>query len=175
MSCKFFTKRFVTITFLLLSACSKEPPTCSDAATVSQAKKAILAQILKAEQNNILANIFIAITQDGLSKAMQNGLTEQEILDGMLFESPRALAFDEKIKKYSCDAQLSVSDKIKLTINYDSQLDDQGQPQVFVNKISEADLFVVDSGLMDTLSKNKAAHSQTVPQTPQTASPVPTH
>jgi hypothetical protein len=166
MTHKIFTKGIVTIMAFLLAACAKEPPKCSDEQTLALAKKAVLEQILKAEQNNILANILIAVTQDGLNNAMKNGLTDQEIQDNMTFELPRALAFAEKIKKYSCDATLIVGDTIKLPITYDSQLDDKGQHLVFVNRIAEADLFVLDSGLMQTINKNREAQNRTPPQSP---------
>lgn len=166
MTRKTFTKGIVTVMVFLLTACAKEPPKCSDEQTLSLAKKGILEQILKAEQNNLLANILITVTQEGLSNAMKNGLTEKEIQDNMLFELPRAMAFDGKIKKYSCDATLIVGDKVKLPITYDSQLDDKAQHLVSVNRIADADLFVVDSGLMDAINKNRAAQNKTPPQSP---------
>lgn len=165
MTRKISTKGIVIVMVFLLTACA-EPPKCSDEQTLSLAKKDILEQIIKAEQSNILANILIAVTQGGLSSAMKNGLTDKEIQDNMLFELPRALAFDGKIKKYSCDATLIVGDKVKLSITYDSQLDDKGQHLVSVNRIAEADLFVVDSGLMESINKNREAQNKTPPQLP---------
>lgn len=171
MTGKILTKSIITVMVLLLAACTKEPPKCSDEQTLSQAKKAVLEQILKAEQNNILANILITVTQGGLSNAMNNGLTEKEVYDNLKFELPRAVAFDAKIKKYSCEAQLIAGDRFKLLITYDSQLDDKNQPLVFVNKISEADLFAMDSSLMNVINKNRDAQTA-VPQSQPLAAPA---
>lgn len=171
MTGKILTKGIITVMVLLLAACAKEPPKCADEQTLSQAKKAVLEQILKAEQNNILANILITITQGGLSSAMNNGLTEKEVYDNLKFELPRAIAFDAKIKKYSCDAQLIAGDSVKLLITYDSQLDDKNQHLVSVNKISEADLFAMDSSLMNVIDKNRDVQ-KAVPQSQPPATPV---
>lgn len=172
MTSKLFTTGIVTFMVSLLAACTKEPPKCSDDQTLSLAKKAVLEQILKAEQNNILANILITVTQGGLSSAIKNGLSEKEIQDNMKFELPRAIAFDEKIKKYSCDAQLIAGDGVKVPITYDSQLDDKGQHLVFVNRISEADLFAMDSGLMNAINKNRDVQNKAAPQSQPSATPA---
>ena len=173
MTHKNFTKGIIAVMVALLAGCGKEPPKCSDDATLLPAKKAILEQILKTEQNNLLANILITVTQGGLSSAMKNGLSEQEILDNMKFDAPRATAFDAKVKKYSCDAQLTVGNSVKLSVNYDSQLDDKLQHLVFVNPIVEADLFAIDAELMETITKNKEAASTAVPAQPPQVQTLP--
>ena len=49
------------------------------------------------------------------------------------FQFPRASAYDEKIKKYRCEAELVIADTWKLPIKYESQLNDDDRHIVTVN------------------------------------------
>jgi len=116
----------------LLSACAKEPPKCSDEATLSLVRKIILDKTVATE-----------------------GLTEKEIQENMKIEFPRASAFDEKIKKYTCQARLISGGTYQLPIIYESQLDDKNQHIVSVAGISPIDLLTIQSGVIESVKKNR--------------------
>lgn len=121
-----------TVTAIFLAACAKEPPKCSDEDTFSLIRKIVLEQIGGSE-----------------------GLTEVEIKENMKIELPRASAFDEKIKKYSCEAKLVVGGIIQLPITYESQLDDKNQHIVSVGGIGRGDLIAVQSGMIEGIKKSR--------------------
>jgi hypothetical protein len=73
----------------------------------------------------------------------------------MKIELPRASAFDEKIKKYSCAAKLIVGGTIQLPITYESQLDDKNQHIVSVGGISRGDLLAVQAGMIEGIKKSR--------------------
>jgi hypothetical protein len=78
----------------------------------------------------------------------------------MKIEFPRASAFDEKIKKYSCEAKLVAGGAYQLPIIYESQLDDKGQHIVSVGGISRGDLLGVKSGLIAGIEKSRSQTQQ---------------
>ena len=51
------------------------------------------------------------------------------------FQFPRANAYDEKIKKYRCEAELVVADTWKLPFKYESQLNDENRHIVTVTEL----------------------------------------
>lgn len=118
---------------VFIGGCGKEAPKCSDDETSSLVRKIILDQIGGSE-----------------------GLTEKEIRENLKIELPRASAFDEKIKKYSCEAKLVAGNTYQLPITYESQLDDKGQHIVAVGGISRRDLFVVQAGVIEGIKKERA-------------------
>ena len=129
---------------ILLSGCSKEPPKCSDDKTTALVRKIILDQIHGSEK-----------------------LSEKEIQEIVKIEFPRASAFDEKIKKYSCQGKLISGGTYELPITYDSQLDDKGQHIVSVGGISQVDLYGVKSGLFrgyETAAKSDVINAYTSAQ-----------
>ncbi|MDD4930188.1 MAG: hypothetical protein PHP85_13050 [Gallionella sp.] len=150
MADKISTVIAATVMAALLSACSKTPPKCSDDETIDLVRKIIMQQM------------------DSTVIGDDNKLSETEIQENMKIELPRAQAFDEKIRKYSCEAKLVAGGEIQLPITYESQLDDQGQHVVFVGGISMADLFAVGYGLMNGVKKSRPAKSDAAPQ-PQPA------
>lgn len=133
MSGRISTAIMVTVVVSVLAACGKEPPKCSDDDTFSLVRKIILDQLGGGE-----------------------GLSEKEIKDNMKIEFPRASAFDEKIKKYNCDAKLTVGGMYELPITYESQLDDKGQHIVSVGGIRRGDLFALQAGMIEGIKKSRA-------------------
>lgn len=133
MTGKTSTVIMATVIATFLAACAKEPPKCSDDDTFSLIRKIVLDQIGGGE-----------------------GLSETEIKENMKIEFPRASAFDEKIKKYSCEAKLIVGGTIQLPITYESQLDDKSQHIVSVGGISRGDLFAVQAGMIEGIKKSRA-------------------
>lgn len=122
---------------IILGGCGKEPPKCSDETTASLVRKIVLDQIGGSE-----------------------GLTEKEIKDNLRIEFPRASAFDEKIKKYSCEARLVAGDAYQLPIVYESQLDDKDQHIVAVGGIGRRDLLGVQGGMIEGIKKSRGGSAQ---------------
>lgn len=131
----------IVATSILLVACSKEPPKCSDESTFSILRSILLDQI-------------------GGTK----GLTDTEIKEFITFAFPRATGFEEKIKKYSCNAKMSVGGRYELPIVYESQLDDKNEHIVSMGGIGHGDLLKFEITL-DAEKENKATKSgSTAPQ-----------
>jgi uncharacterized protein YecT (DUF1311 family) len=151
VSGKISTTIMATVIASFLVACGKEPPKCSDDDTFSLVRKIVLDQLGGGE-----------------------GLTEAEIKENMKIEFPRASAFDEKIKKYSCEAKLIVGGTIQLPITYESQLDDKNQHIVSVGGIRRGDLFALQAGMIEGIKKSRAEKNNVtkpaeVPPTPKPA------
>lgn len=129
----------------VVGGCGK-PPKCSDDDTLSLIRPIILDQI---GGNEAIASQ----TADG------EALTEKEIQENLKIELPRADAFDEKIKKYSCTAKLVAGDMYQLPIAYESQLDDKDQHIVAVRGISRGDLLHVQAGVIEGIRKARSEKS----------------
>lgn len=117
----------------LLAACSKEPPKCGDDETIELARKIILEQI----------------------GGLEGYASEKEIRDNLKIKLPRAKAYDEKIKKYSCVAQLEVVGLLQLPITYESQLDDNGQHVVSIGGMRRGDWSVIQTGLLQSILQSR--------------------
>ncbi|MDP1770900.1 MAG: hypothetical protein Q8L15_01345 [Methylobacter sp.] len=139
-----------TVITVFLTACAKETPKCSDDETVSLVRKIILDQIGGSEK-----------------------LSEEEIKENMKIELPRATAFDEKIKKYSCEAKLKAGNSYVLPITYESQLDDANQHIVAVGGINRADLFNVSSWIAQSIEKGRAEKDTSTKPTEIQPTPEP--
>jgi len=91
---------------LLMAGCGKpavtSPPKCSDAETLSKLISSLTIQI-------------------DLSEFDQIPVDSIQVVD------TRATAFDENIKKLSCEGTLTMSNQLKLPIRYESQLDDNNK------------------------------------------------
>lgn len=133
MTSRISTVIMTTVIATLLGGCGKEPPKCSDDDTISLVRKIVLDQIGGSE-----------------------GLSEKEIKENLKIDLPRAGAFDEKIKKYSCEAKLIAGDMYQLPITYESQLDDNGQHIVSVGGIGRGDLLGVQAGVIEGIKKSRA-------------------
>ena len=131
---------------LVISGCAKSPPKCSDEATFSLVRKIIVDQIGGSE-----------------------GITEKELSENLKFEFARASAYDEKIKKLSCEAKLVSGGKYELPITYESQLDDSNDHIVLVSGIAMSDLLAVKSGLSEGIKKSRVSNP-TAEKQPSSAS-----
>lgn len=131
----------IMLTTALLAGCAKTPPKCSDDDTASLVRKIILDQFGGSE-----------------------GLTEKEIMENLKIELPRASAYDEKIKKYSCEAKLVAGNKYQLPITYESQLDDQNQHLVSVSGITLGDNINLKAAFTDAIEKSRSAQNVVAPQ-----------
>lgn len=91
---------------LLMAGCGKpavtSPPKCSDAETLSKLISSLTIQI-------------------DLSEFDQIPVDSIQVVD------TRATAFDENIKKLSCEGTLTMSNQLKLPIRYESQLNDDNK------------------------------------------------
>jgi len=148
MSGKISTAIMATVIASFLTACAKEPPKCSDDDTFSLVRKLVLDKLGGGE-----------------------GLSEKEIKDNMKIEFARASAFDEKIKKFSCEAKLTVGGMYELPITYESQLDDKNQHIVSVGGIGRGDLFSLRAGMVEGIEKSRAEKSKVTK--PAEAPPTP--
>ncbi|OGQ57658.1 MAG: hypothetical protein A3J24_09425 [Deltaproteobacteria bacterium RIFCSPLOWO2_02_FULL_53_8] len=124
----------VTLMATFLASCAKEPPKCSDEDTSALVRKIVVDQIGGSE-----------------------GVTEKEIQENLKIELPRASAFDEKIKKYSCEAKLIAGGVYQLPITYETQLDDKNQHLVVVGGIRRSDLFGIQAGMIEGIRKSRTA------------------
>lgn len=123
----------IAATALALTGCAKSPPKCSDEETLALVRQIIVEQI-----------------------GGDEGLRAGEIKDGLRFEYARASAYDEKIKKLSCEAKLISGERYQLPLTYESQLDDHNDHIVSVSGIAPGDLLGIKSGLIDHISKARA-------------------
>lgn len=122
----------MVISVIFLSGCKKEAPKCSDEVTLS-----------------IVRNIFF--NRIGGS----GNLSKKEIENFFKFEYPRATEYDEKIKKYSCEARLIIDGKAQMPLNYSIQLNDDGEPIAVVNNLFKRDLWLI-SQLLQQVKNTKA-------------------
>ena len=132
MASKILTVIMAAATAACLAACTNQPPKCSDADTFSLIREIILNQM-----------------------GGSAGLTPDEIQENMKIEFPRASAFDENIKKYTCEAKLLVG-QYELPITYESQLDDNKEHIVMVGGIGQGDLHMLQAGLVEVIKKSRA-------------------
>lgn len=144
------TRSSVIVIFLSLlsSGCVKEPPKCSDDGTFTLIRQIMANQLMGLE-----------------------GITEKEIQDNMKIQLPRATAFDEKIKKYNCEARLIGGSTVELPIKYESQLDDNDQHIVFVNGITRQDLLLLRFAITEEIKSKRAKTGEIT--SPSTADTLP--
>ncbi len=149
-----YIKKLTGIALMVAAAsftgCVKEPPKCSDEDTLTLVRKIILDQIGGSEK-----------------------LTEKEIKDNLKIEYSRASAFEEKIKKFSCDAKLIVGGTVEMPITYESQLDDNNQHIVSVGGISEIDRVSLELTLAVSLKKGRGIKDEPVNSASAVAEPMP--
>jgi len=127
-------------TALLVSACSTEPPKCSDEQTTSLVLKLLSESLASIDKSNVDA-----------------------VKAKLSLEFPLATALDEKIKKYSCDANLVVSGGYKMNISYTSQVGDDNRHVVSLKEMSGIQVLPLRMALAAVLSEKAAA-----PPTPAT-------
>lgn len=118
----------------LLSGCAEEPPKCSDERTL---------------------NLVRDIISDKINAEI--GLNPNDIKSGLKFDFAKATAYDEKIKKYSCDATLVASETYKVSVDYESQLDDKNEHIVSLKRILPGEFMQIKLALNNSLQvKNEA-------------------
>lgn len=123
---------------LALAGCAKSPAKCSDEKTLAQLTGQIIGQI-------------------DISQLDQIPLTSLKVIN------TRATAFDENIKKLSCEGTLTMSNQLKLPIRYESQLDDDNKQIVLLKDFDVQALFSSASDLTTTatMTTTNAAPVQT--------------
>lgn len=138
-------KSMITVTLVtaFIAGCAKEPPKCSDEDTFILIRQIIAKQLVLGE-----------------------GVSDKELQDNIKIEFPRAITFDEKIKKYSCEAKLiaggtvgppiTAGGAVEGPITYESQLDDKNQHIVSVG-IARGDLGILQYVIAESIKKGRAA------------------
>lgn len=132
--------------FVLLG-CSQEPPKCSDPATLSLVRSIIV--------NQTIAGGTSAFTAKQLESIIR-------------LETPRAIVFDEKVKRYSCEARLLIDMKmgelqIDTQLQYESQLDDKREQLAVVKGIDPRFANLIGQAL----ERHHAELNQPAPQAPK--------
>ena len=117
---------------IILVACAKEPPKCSDEATITLVQQIILDKVVETDR-----------------------LSDAETKANIRIDLPRASAFDEKIKKYRCEAKLTVGGNYELPISYESQLDDKNQHIVLVANIDRSTLLTLQSFIVGSIQRSR--------------------
>lgn len=134
---------FVILCAVLLTACAKEAPKCSEPSTLALVKRILLDEMGADAEAKKLIDSYIS------------------------FENTRPSAFDEKIKKFSCEATMSVrgggegSGSYSVPIEFESQLDDKGEHIVAVTKLLPGDQRQLVAHLSAALAHAKPAPAAT--------------
>jgi len=102
----------------------------------------------------------------------RDGLTDVEINRNITFAFARATSFDEKIKKYSCSANMTVGGLYELPIVYESQLDDKNDHIASLGGIKRGDLLQLASAL-GVAKMNKSARGGSASPQPAEQQTVP--
>ncbi|WP_051306126.1 lysozyme inhibitor LprI family protein [Massilia alkalitolerans] len=129
----------VILSTALLVACTKEAPKCSEPSTLALVKQILLDEMSADAETKKLVDSYIS------------------------FENTRPSAFDEKIRKFSCEASMSVraggegSGSYNVPIEFESQLDDKGDHIVAVTKLLPGDRQQVVAHLNAALAHAKPA------------------
>jgi hypothetical protein len=140
----------MTAVAMMMAGCSQSPPKCSDPDTLKLVKEIILQKL------------------GSTTELRSMTFTDMDRMHAVDIELPRASAFDEAIKKYTCDATLKVKPDFEMAITYESQLDDNGEHIVGVKGGNVSDLY----GLSEALDR-VAANSTPKPKSASTAKSQP--
>lgn len=143
---------------LAITGCTKEVPKCSDEGTLATAKDLFTEKVAD----------FFADDEDLDVKIDPKEAKKFIHID---IKYPLASSYDEKIKKYTCEAQFINSKGSKIDVTYNSQLDDDGDHVITVNGISLADMEKMKDGVIADL-KSAYGKKQKQPAAPeQSATP----
>lgn len=117
--------RFCAVLFCIAfsTACTQEVPKCADDKTLGLVKSIIVEKV-----------------------GVSGTANRQNAKSALKLDYPRASGFDEKIKKYTCEAKLS-ADSVDLSVTYESQLDDKNVHLVAVS-LSGLDLAALQAALL---------------------------
>lgn len=130
----------IILTVVLL-ACSKEPPKCSDPETITLVKQIIVENYVKNQS--------------------KGKLSDKELQDKLQIQYPRATSYDKDIKKYNCEGTLVIpgkGDPFKIDIKYSSQQEKENQHLVALRLVypGESDPTATpDMILLSKMSYNK--------------------
>lgn len=142
-----YKKKVTAITALIFAAivagCGSDAPNCSDSATLTLVRK------------------LVATNTGGNHKA-----TEAELAQVLKIDSPRSTGYNDKIKKYTCEATVIVDDQVKMPIRYESQKEDKGEHTVALQKFSFADQGALSLALFNGLGKLRPSAEPVKPSTP---------
>lgn len=145
----------VILSAALLAACTKEAPKCSDPSTLALVKKILLDE-------------------------MGADADTKKLIDSYLsFDNTRPSGFDEKIKKFSCEATMVVrsggedSGTYSVPIEFESQLDDKGDHIVAVTKLLPGDRTQVVAHLNAAVEHAKPAPAPAPAAAPEAPAPAP--
>jgi hypothetical protein len=158
MTSKISIRVIAIIIFSLLVGCAKETPKCSDEDTLLSLKKLII------EQANADTLFGIKMT---IKNIIRNQANDQEIQDNVKFDRIKAVSFDEKIKKYSCEANLIAGNTYQLPITYESQLDDTDQHIITLTRTEfpAVDISMVANGIIKAVQQNRNQSKSKAPST----------
>lgn len=147
------------------SVLTPETPKCSDEDTLSLATEIIAEQ---AGGTQAIAEL-IKFEQDiSEEKKILNGgdLTEDQLKNSIKLELPRPTAFNENIKKYDCEATLTIGKSKAFSIHYESQLDDSNQHIVSVNSLSKDEMLHLQLALSEHIRNKQQPEAAAMPQLP---------
>ena len=134
-----------------IAGCGSEPPKCSDEATFALLQQLIVEQI-----------------------GGRQGASDKELRENFKIEFPRPSEYNEKIKRYSCEAKIVVGGTMEMPISYQSQLDDKGQHIVSVSGITSGDQMVLGFALSTGIAKGRGQGNAVLEQPKAAAAPLAT-
>jgi len=138
---------------IALSSCSAEPPKCSDPETLGLIRQIILNKI------------------GGDHPAAK--LSKKDLEGVLRIQTPRAASYDEKIKKYTCEATLvtpiGVGDLFyQANINFESQLDDKREHIVALGGLAMGDYMAISQALLNYIGNMKRPNDKAASAAAQT-------
>ena len=109
----------VAMSFSLLCCIGEEPPKCDSEEAINVAKDVIANKILK-------GHVF-CLPLVGCA-ALQDEIETSVVKSYLTFQYPRAISYDDRIKKYDCTADIFLGGRqlFKEQLNYESQLTSDG-------------------------------------------------
>lgn len=154
----------VAATFVGLGGCASKPPSCSDPDTLALVRDLYVKAL---RENTWQFHDTAAAWKTG------------EIERNLRIEFPVASGLDEKIKKYSCEAQFVVGE-MRLPIEYESQLDDDEKHIVALTSIGRGvDAVSLGQALADAIDRSRTPRAPrekptaSTPQVPTTPMSTP--
>ena len=138
-------KAFAMLVFAAtVTGCASDAPKCSDSATLTLVRK-----------------LFAVNTGSNFKP------TEAELAQVLRIDAPRAAAYDENIKKYTCEATVIVDDRVKMPIRYESQQEDKADHIVALQKFSFRDQGTLSIALYDGLGRLRHQSGGAKPSAPE--------
>lgn len=143
---------------MLLVGCAREAPKCSDPETLSAVRGIIVGQFG---------------TENSAAK-----LSKKDRDEKIQIQNPRAEGFNEKIKKYSCEANLLIAfrpsgESLQMPIKYESQLDDSKEHLVVINNVMRRDMIILAAAFnAEAGSDAERQKAASVPAVAQPAAPA---